>query len=80
MAKTPLELGAPFDEFIARKVSEGAYGNSGEVVRAGLRLLETRDNELAAIRAALVEGENSGPAALFDFETFIIAGRAGPNR
>jgi antitoxin ParD1/3/4 len=31
--------------------------------------------ELAALRAALIEGENSGPSTPFDFDAFIARKR-----
>jgi antitoxin ParD1/3/4 len=64
-------LGEHFIEFIERQVTEGRYSSASDVVHAGLRLLEERDAKLAALRAALVEGEQSGPATPFDFDAFI---------
>jgi antitoxin ParD1/3/4 len=46
------------------------------VVRAALRLLEEQEAKLAALRAALIEGEQSGPSTPFDFEAFIEHKRA----
>jgi antitoxin ParD1/3/4 len=37
----------------------------------GLRLLKEQQAKLSALRAALVEGENSGPSTAFDFDRFI---------
>jgi antitoxin ParD1/3/4 len=42
---------------------------------ATLRLLEEREAKLAALRSALVEGENSGPSTVFDFDRFIARKR-----
>ena len=61
MAKaTSISLGDHFDTFIARQIKSGRYGFASDVVREGLRLLEDRETKLAALRAALVEGEQSG--------------------
>jgi Arc/MetJ-type ribon-helix-helix transcriptional regulator len=40
-------------------------------LRAGLRLLEEQEATLAALRAALIEGEQSGPSTPLDFEAFV---------
>jgi antitoxin ParD1/3/4 len=37
--------------------------------------LEERETKLTALRAALIEGENSGPSTPFDFEAFIARKR-----
>jgi len=72
MAKnTSVVLGDHFAAFVEQKVAEGRYGSASEVLRAGLRLLEEEEAKLEALRAALVEGEESGPATSFDFEEFI---------
>ncbi|MBE9607088.1 type II toxin-antitoxin system ParD family antitoxin [Acetobacteraceae bacterium H6797] len=72
MAKnTSFSLDPHFMSFIATQVDGGRYSNASEVVRAGLRLLEEHEAKLAALRAALIEGEQSGPAAPLDLEAFI---------
>jgi len=72
MAKnTSVIIGDHFAEFIERQVSEGRYGSTSDVVRAGLRLLEEREMKVEALRAALIEGEQSGASAPFDFDEFI---------
>jgi antitoxin ParD1/3/4 len=52
------------DRFVATKVRSGRYENASEVVRAGLRTLEREEQEyeakLAALRAAIDEGDASG--------------------
>jgi antitoxin ParD1/3/4 len=68
---TSVSLGDHFADFIDRQVEEGRYSSASEVVRAGLRLLEEREARLAALRGALIEGEQSGPSTEFDFDAFI---------
>ncbi len=57
---TSVTVGDHFLGFTEGQVSDGRYGNASEVVRAGLRLLEEREASLAALRRALIEGEESG--------------------
>ncbi len=76
MAKnTSFSLGEHFSDFIEEQVNHGRYGSASDVVRAGLRLLEEQEARLTVLRAALVEGENSGPATPFDFDAFIARKR-----
>ncbi len=74
---TSFSLGEHFSGFIEGCVAEGRYASASasDVVRAGLRLLEQEEARLEALRAALIEGEQSGPAAPFDFEAFIALKR-----
>ncbi len=59
---TSVTLGAHYEKFIAQQVAQGQFGTTSEAIRAGLRLLEEREMKLAALRRALVEGEESGTA------------------
>jgi antitoxin ParD1/3/4 len=62
-----VNLTAELDRFVATKVESGRYENASEVVRAGLRTLEREEQryeaKLAALRAAIDEGDASGIAA-----------------
>jgi antitoxin ParD1/3/4 len=72
MAKnTSVVIGDHFAEFIERQISDGRYGSASDVVRAGLRLLEEREMRVEALRAALVEGKQSGASTPFDFDDFL---------
>jgi antitoxin ParD1/3/4 len=54
------------DHFVLAKVESGRYENASEVVRAALRTLEREEQQyeakLAALRAAIDEGDASGIA------------------
>ncbi|MFT4257150.1 MAG: type II toxin-antitoxin system ParD family antitoxin [Pseudoxanthomonas sp.] len=77
MATTSLSLGEHWENFIRNEVGSGRYGSASEVVRDALRTLEERKSahvaRLQALRNALDEGENSGPAVPFDFDEFLRA-------
>jgi antitoxin ParD1/3/4 len=68
---TSIVLSEHFQSFIDSQVADGRYGSASEVIRAGLRLLEANEAKLAALRAALAEGEASGFIEDFDFDTFL---------
>ena len=57
---TSVSLGDHFSSFVEDQVSQGRYGNVSEVMRAGLRLLEDHEAQLAGLRLAIVQGEQSG--------------------
>jgi antitoxin ParD1/3/4 len=54
------------DTFVLAKVESGRYENASEVVRAALRTLEREEHQyeakLAALRAAIDQGDGSGVA------------------
>lgn len=73
MAKnTSITLGHHFEAFIAKRLKNGRYGSASEVVRAGLRLLETSETKLETLRILLAEGEKSGFAD-YSYEKLIQA-------
>ncbi|MDR3567320.1 MAG: type II toxin-antitoxin system ParD family antitoxin [Syntrophobacteraceae bacterium] len=72
---TSFSIGEHFSAFIAAQIRRGRYSSASDVVRAALRLLEEQEAHLAALRASLDEGEQSGPSTPFDFEAFIAQKR-----
>lgn len=61
-----INLTPQMDKFVTRMIKKGHYANASEVMRAGLRALEKDEQEnrakIAALRAALQAGEESGIA------------------
>jgi len=68
---TSIALGEHFNEFVKQQLARGRYGSASEVMRAGLRLLEEHETRVEALRAALIEGEESGPAQPFSAKKFL---------
>lgn len=75
MANTSLSLGKHWETFIQRRLATGRYGSASELVRESLRLLEERETPLEALRAALVEGEESELIGAPDFDAVKQQGR-----
>jgi antitoxin ParD1/3/4 len=61
-----VNLTAELDRFLLTKVKSGRYENASEVVRAALRTLEREEQQyeakIAALRAAIDDGDATGPA------------------
>lgn len=61
-----VNLTEELERFVLEKVESGRYENASEVVRTALRTLEREDRQfeakLAALRAAIDEGDASGIA------------------
>jgi len=67
-----VNLTEELDSFVAARVASGRYANASEVMRAALRALE-RDEQafeekMAALKAAIAEGDASGDAEPGVFE------------
>jgi antitoxin ParD1/3/4 len=67
-----VNLTEELERFVLTKVESGRYENASEVVRAALRILEREEEQyeakLAALRAAIDEGDVSGIAKGNAFE------------
>jgi antitoxin ParD1/3/4 len=61
-----INLTPEMDQFVAAKIRSGQFANASEVLRAGLRALESSERQeqakLDAIRVAVQAGEESGLA------------------
>ena len=77
MKTTTVALGAHFDDFVQTAIRKGRYTNVSEVIRAGLRRLEEDEQKIAALRAAIEDGENSGYVENFDFKEHLENLRVG---
>jgi antitoxin ParD1/3/4 len=76
MAKnTSIVLGDHFETFVASQVQTGRFGSVSEVVRQGLRLLEEHEQKVAALRQALIDGEQSGAAGVLDMKGVRLKAR-----
>jgi antitoxin ParD1/3/4 len=58
------------DDWIKAQITAGHYTNDSEYIRALIRREQERNAETEFIRAALIEGENSGEPGSFDAAAF----------
>lgn len=72
---TSFIIGKDDDKFIKSQMKKGRFGSGGKAVRAGLRLLEEQELKIERLRAAITEGEASGPATKFDMDDYIKSKR-----
>lgn len=68
---TSIVIDEQLDVFIGEQVNQGRFKTADAVVEAGLRLLQKREAEIEAIRAAIIEGEESGEPVEFDRIEFL---------
>lgn len=70
-----VSLSSTFEAYIQRQLDEGTYNNASEIIREALRLKMQQDEiyqtRLEALRAAIIQGEESGNATTFDMKTII---------
>ena len=64
-------------EWIKAQIDAGHYTNDSEYIRDLIRREQERQADVDAIRAALIEGENSGEPKPFDVGAFKRKIRAG---
>ena len=70
-----ISLSPKFEAYIQQQLEDGAYNNASEVIREALRLKMQQDEiyrtKLEALRAAIIQGENSGAATAFDIHEIL---------
>ena len=67
MAKnTSVTLGDHFEKIIERSIKSGRYSSASEVIRAGLRMVDEREQKIRLLREAVEAGEKSGYIEDFD--------------
>jgi antitoxin ParD1/3/4 len=54
---TSVSLGDHFTAFVDEQVQTGRYGSASDVIRAGLRLLEREEQQVAWLRLKMAEAE-----------------------
>lgn len=57
---TSVTLGEPLNQFVNQMVESGRYGSTSEVIRAALRMLEEKEQQLVQLRKMIDEGLESG--------------------
>lgn len=60
------------DGWIKAQIQTGHYTNDSEYIRDLIRREQERSAQLDTLRAALVEGENSGTPQPFDLQAFKV--------
>jgi antitoxin ParD1/3/4 len=67
MAKnTSVTLGEHFERIINRSIASGRYSSASEVIRAGLRMIDEREQKIQLLKEAIEEGERSGYVKNYD--------------
>ena len=64
MVKKSITVTEQQEQWIQTQLASGHYASDSEVLRELIRREQRRDAELQAIRAALIEGEESGMSPL----------------
>lgn len=56
---TRVTLGEHFTVFVEEMIQSGRYGNTSEVLREALRLMEVREQRIQSIREMVLAGVNA---------------------
>ena len=63
---TSVTLGDHFESIIEKSIKSGRFSSASEVIRAGLRLVDEREQKIRLLREAIEAGEKSGYVKNFD--------------
>lgn len=63
---TSVTLGGHFEGIIEKSILSGRFASASEVIRAGLRLVDEREQKIRLLREAIEAGEKSGYVKNFD--------------
>jgi len=63
---TSVTLGDHFEQIIKRSIESGRYSSTSEVIRAGLRMIDEKEQKIIVLRDAIEAGEKSGYVEDFD--------------
>jgi len=63
---TSVTLGTHFEDIIEKSIESGRYASANEVIRAGLRLLDEKEQQISLLKEAIEAGEKSGYVKNFD--------------
>lgn len=70
-----VSLSSTFEAYIQKQLDEGTYNNASEIVREALRLKMQQDEiyqtRLESLRAAIIQGKESGDSTPFDMQDII---------
>lgn len=56
---TSVTLGEHFNGFVSEMIQSGRYGNTSEVIRDALRMMEVREQRINTLREMVLAGLNS---------------------
>lgn len=76
MASMNISLPDEMKNWVEENVQTGRYSNASDYMRD---LIRQDHRKLEELRAALIEGENSGKSSELDFEAFIAAKKKSLN-
>lgn len=68
---TSIALGKPFTDFARRKVENGEFGSTSELVCEAMRQYMAEDARIEALRREIQKGIDSGLARPFDWDAFM---------